>query len=216
MADDTAGNSDSSANAETASASEHGMVSRTVSIPHTRPDSADVSGGAGNRADHGWVVRLIETEGPGILRMLWRILGREQDVMDAYQDCFCKLTACRHRNDLANVKAYAYRTAANIAIELIRTRGRRTAHWPTIAAAQANASADKAVEERDESRFSRLREAIGRLPTHLRNVVALRDLSRMSYKEVGRMLGIEAGTARVYRRHAMVKLAELLEEGEAS
>ena len=160
--------------------------------------------------------RWPPAEQPRILRMLWRLLGREQDVMDAYQDCFCKLTACQHRNDVANVKAYAYRTAANIAIELIRARSRRTAHWPAIAAAQANAAADKAVEERDESRFSRLREAIGRLPTHLRNVVALRDLSRMSYKKVGRMLGIEAGTARVYRRHAMVQLAELIEEGEAS
>jgi hypothetical protein len=34
----------------------------------------------------------------------------------------------------------------------------------------------------------------------------------MSYKEVARVLGIEPTTARVYRRHAVVKLAELLGE----
>ncbi len=51
------------------------------------------------------------------------------------------------------------------------------------------------------------------LPDHLRNVVVLRDLSRISYEEIGRMLGIEPTTARVYRRHAVVKLAEILDEG---
>ena len=38
----------------------------------------------------------------------------------------------------------------------------------------------------------------------------LRDLSRLSYEEVGRTLGITPATARVYRRHAVVKLAESL------
>ena len=56
----------------------------------------------------------------------------------------------------------------------------------------------------------RLRHAIAQLPAHLRNVIVLRDLSRMPYEEVGRTLGIDPATARVYRRHAVVKLAELI------
>ena len=55
-----------------------------------------------------------------------------------------------------------------------------------------------------------LREAIASLPRYLGNVIVLRDLSRMSYREVGKTLGIDPATARVYRRHAVVKLAELL------
>ena len=164
----------------------------------------------------GWVIRVMRKEGPGILRMLWRILGQEQDVMDAYQDCFCKLASRKSGGKIDSAKAYAYRTAGNIAIELIRGRKRRGAHWSAIATSQSERiQADNATRDRRQfdEQLPLLREAIARLPQHLRNVVVLRDMSKMPYAEVGRILGIDAGTARVYRRHAVVKLAELLNEG---
>ena len=166
----------------------------------------------------GWIERLMRDEGPGILRMLWRMLGKEQDAMDAYQDCFCKLVSRGSPSNIDSTKAYAYRTATNIAIEMLRSRKRRSAHWPAIAASRAKVQEQGAVAEDEvsgssRSRATRLREAVTRLPAHLRNVIVLRDLSKMSYAEVAGTLGIEPGTARVYRRHAVVKLAELLGEG---
>lgn len=148
-------------------------------------------------------------DGPGILRMLWRILGREQDVMDAYQDCFCKLAALAPEREPRNARAYAYRTAGNIAIELIRVRQRRAAHWDRVVRQheQRNEAKRPGLDSGDQDR---LREAIAQLPAHLRSVVVLRDLSRLPYEQVGRTLGIDPATARVYRRHAVVKLAELL------
>ena len=138
--------------------------------------------------------------------------------MDAYQDCFCKLVLRGSPSDIGSTKAYAYRTAANIAIEMLRSRKRRSAHWPAIAASRAKVHEEGAVAEDEvsgssRSRATRLREAVTRLPAHLRNVIVLRDLSKMSYAEVAGTLGSEPGTARVYRRHAVVKLAELLGEG---
>jgi DNA-directed RNA polymerase specialized sigma24 family protein len=85
-----------------------------------------------------------------------------------------------------------------------------------VAAKQKRELSEEPAEERDEGRLDALRDAIGRLPAHLANVVVLRDLSRLSYQDVGRTLGIDPATARVYRRHAVVKLAELLDEGEES
>ena len=157
---------------------------------------------------HGWVTRVIEPEGEGMLRLLWRILGREQDVMDAYQDCFCKLASLPRRPDLRNARAYVYRTAANIAIEMIRTRTRRQAHWPNIVVERQSALEESPSEAANSDRTEELRGRIAGLPPHLRNVIVLRDLNRMSYEEVGRILGIDPATARVYRRHAVVKLAE--------
>ena len=172
------------------------------------PDHATV------KQAYGWIIRIIESDGPAILRMLWRILGNQADVMDAYQDCFCKLAARKNERDLGNPKAYAYRTATNIAIEMIRVRSRRRAHLAAVAAGRDNEAPPKRVEDMDVERLARLRDAIGRLPAHLGNVVVLRDLSRLPYAEVGRTLGIDPATARVYRRHAVVRLAELLGEGE--
>jgi RNA polymerase sigma factor (sigma-70 family) len=59
-----------------------------------------------------------------------------------------------------------------------------------------------------------LRSHIARLPEHLRNVVTLRDLAELSYTQVGRILGISAGTARVYRCKAVQLLAVWMSEEE--
>ncbi len=204
------------ANAGGPGASRKSMTSAATSI--SRPSRASDEGrrGGSGGADHGWVSPVLEREGPGILRMLWRILGCEQDVMDAFQDCFCKLALRGRRSGLDNVRAYTYRTASNIAIEMLRGRKRRAAHLPAIVAQRVADRNDEHSNESSQNHVARLREAISRLPVHLRNVVVLRDISRLSYAEVGKTLGIEPATARVYRRHAVVRLAELLEEEDIS
>ena len=207
--------SESSANAASPTPSERTVASDCVSVPRTGQGPVREAGGTAHRAEYGWVEQLIKTEGPGILRMLWRLLGREQDVLDAYQDCFCKLTSLQDHRDLVNVRAYAYRTATNIAIELIRLRTRQAVHREAVATRQAGTEAERDAGKENEIEVGQLRDAIGGLPKHLRNVLVLRDLTRMSYKEVGKTLGIEPATARVYRRHAIVKLTELLGEGDA-
>lgn len=52
-----------------------------------------------------------------------------------------------------------------------------------------------------------LRDCMAQLPEYLRNVITLRDLAELSYAEIGRILGITAGTARVYRCKAIQLLA---------
>ena len=160
---------------------------------------------------HAWVLRVMSSEGPAILRMLWRLLGREADVLDAYQDCFCKLATVGGARRLRNAKAYAYRTAGNVAIEMLRKRKRHKEHQPRVFAATRSASDDAASGGQPPiAEPVALSDAIARLPEHLRNVITLRDLGRMSYDEVGRTLSITPATARVYRRHAIVKLADFL------
>ncbi len=206
-------------NAAASGASERVMSTAAASISQgiaqTMAGNAEV---AATPVDHrfGWIRDLIAQEGGGIRRMLWRILGREHDVLDAYQDCFCKLASLSSSANLSNARAYAYRTAANIAVEMLRVRKRRAVHWPAIAAGReiSDEGDDETTDRADASdRHEPLRRAVAQLPAHLRNVVVLRDLSRMSYEDVGRILRIAPATARVYRRHAVVRLAELLEQG---
>ncbi|MCO6437459.1 MAG: sigma-70 family RNA polymerase sigma factor [Phycisphaerae bacterium] len=173
-----------------------------------------------------WLEKLMRRDGPGILRLLWRMLQVEQDVMDAYQDCFCKLAQRGRFNDLHSARAYAYRTAANIAVEMIRTRMRHRRHWPALAEARREAARHESGRDNGASAgesepsadsqapHAALWNALARLPAHLRNVVVLRDLNQLSYAEVGKILMIAPATARVYRRHAVVRLAEFMKEEE--
>ena len=56
----------------------------------------------------------------------------------------------------------------------------------------------------------RLRAAILQLPPQLRDVVVLRDLSGLNYRRISHIMNISAGTARVYRRQAVIRLAARL------
>ncbi len=199
-----------SANTGTPPPSQRVMVSAAHAAPGLAAETVAADATAANDQRHGWIVRLLDEDGPGILRLLWRILRREQDVMDAFQDCFCKLATLAGARRPRNARAYAYRTASNIAIEIIRGRQRRAAHWDRVVAEHGPSPGPEPVSDDSGKGGERLRLAIAELPAHLRNVIVLRDLSRMPYEEVGRTLGIDPATARVYRRHAVVKLAELI------
>ena len=49
-----------------------------------------------------------------------------------------------------------------------------------------------------------------------RSVVLMHDLAQIPYGEVAAVLGITAGTARVYRRKAIIQLAQWLQDNEVS
>jgi RNA polymerase sigma factor (sigma-70 family) len=161
--------------------------------------------------DQQWIVALLRRQGPIVLTVLWRMLGSEQEVLDAYQTAVCHLAAKGPLGFGDNPGGYFYRTAVNVAIDSIRARHRQQTHWPRLAQMRrqdASPGAPAVCGEREM--LERMRQAICELPRHLRNVVILRDLAQLPYAQVAKMLGIRPGTARLYRRQAVVQLASLM------
>jgi RNA polymerase sigma factor (sigma-70 family) len=144
------------------------------------------------------------------------MLGNEHDALDAYQECVCQLVRRSDQAPLHCVAGYAFRTAANLALETIRSRRRRAAHWGRVVA-NACSRHDPSADDpalRCEAFGSRLttdvREAVRTLPRHLREVIVLRDLGELSYNRVATILDIRPTTARVYRRQAIIRLGQML------
>ena len=159
-----------------------------------------------------WVLSTMQRHGQELVTMLWRILGNEQDVCDAYQDTFLKLAHYEGGQKPEHIKAYIFRSASNVAISMLR---HRIAERKLSATAAVRRCMDSPANELD-SRYLQetLRFNIAQLPEHLRNVVTLRDLAELSYAQVGRILGISAATARVYRCKAIQLLAVWMNKGE--
>jgi len=160
-----------------------------------------------------WILSTMQKYGPELLTMLWRILGNEQDVCDAYQDTFLQIAHFEGGRKPDHVRAYVFRTANNIAVSMLR---RRAAEKNRLAGslAKTQTASSPAMEVDCEYLQETLRMRIARLPEHLRNVVALRDLAELSYAQVGKILGISAGTARVYRCKAIQLLASWMSKEE--
>jgi RNA polymerase sigma-70 factor (ECF subfamily) len=166
-----------------------------------------------------WVLSAMQRHGQELVTMLWRILGNEQDVCDAYQDTFLRLAHYEGRRKPEHIKAYVFRTASNIAISMLRRKIVERRLPAAIAnskvgggyfakEAQNGNAVNSPANELDSKYLQQtLRCYLAQLPEHLRNVIMLRDLAELSYARIGAILSISASTARVYRCKALQLLA---------
>jgi len=162
-----------------------------------------------------WVLASMQKYGPDLLKLLWRILGNDQDVCDAYQDTFVRLA---NRGDGCvpdDARAFVFRSAANTAISMLRRRrqqlqaARRMAMEPRPTAPPADG------REMDEARLrDSLQSCLARLPEKLQEVVVLKDLAELPYRQVARMLGMSQTAARVYRCRAIQLLGSWMARQE--
>lgn len=69
-----------------------------------------------------WILSTMQRHGRELVGMLWRILGNEQDVCDAYQSVYLQLAHRQERCKPEHIKAYVFRTASNVAVSMLRRR----------------------------------------------------------------------------------------------
>jgi RNA polymerase sigma factor (sigma-70 family) len=166
----------------------------------------DIAAAQSIAGEQRWVLSAIQKNGRELVNMLWRILGNEQDVCDAYQDTFLQLAHFEGGRKPSNIKAYLFRTANNVAISMLR---RKTAERNKIEKSAADKTEEfSPVKDLDSKLLQEiLRQYIAELPEHLRSVLVMHDFAELSYRQIGSILNISMGTARVYRCKAVQLLA---------
>jgi RNA polymerase sigma factor (sigma-70 family) len=194
-----------------------GMTTTSAaSLPASLRGMLEELASADAAASECWILALLQRHGPGVVALLWRMLGREQDVLDAYQTVVCQLSARGPKRAGSDRAAYFYRSAINAAIEQTRRRRRDRTRIEALARhlterpTEEHPTADVNLEHM--GLVERLRAAVLKLPDHLRDVVVLHDLAGLDYRRVAGMLKITTGTARVYRRQAIIRLSVKLEK----
>ena len=158
-----------------------------------------------------WILVAMKDYGPGLVHLLWRILGKEDDVCDAYQETFLRIAHLPDQQKPDNVRAYLYRTTTNIAMSILRgkqIRNRALSHL--VREHSMESGADAGTELDVQLLCGQLRDAVVRLPEYLSDVIVLHDLAELSYPEVAKIIGIRTATVRVYRHRAMTLLASWL------
>ena len=169
-------------------------------------------GNARVNQDQQWILSLIQKQGQLVVGLLWRMLGSEQDALDAYQSTICRLISQGHETIGTNRAGYFYRAAMNAGIEMLRMRRRRQRHWPAVTEfwRRRHGEDQPACDLGEVEDVDHLRDAIGKLPPHLRDVIVLREMAGMPYRQVASILQIGVATSRLYRHQAVLQLANLL------
>lgn len=149
-----------------------------------------------------------------VFSVAFDVVRSREDASDASQDALLKLwrTASSWRGG-CEVKTWIYRIAKTSALDVLRSRASRVSVPFDEAFAEVEDDApqpDEAAERKED--VSAVRAAIDSLPEQYREVIVMRELQDMSYKEIAEAAGIDIGTVKSRLSRARAELFEKLRD----
>ena len=169
---------------------------------------------------------LVEKYQGRVYSMVYGMVRNREDARDITQDAFVK--AYRKLDSFRTESSFytwLYKIAMNLAIDFLRKRKRRgTGEFDEgIAARDAggdisdihHAESPRRVVERKQL-YSAIMDALQKLPEDQRQVILLRELEGLSYKEIADVMGVKEGTVMSRLFYARKKLQKMLADERAA
>jgi RNA polymerase sigma-70 factor, ECF subfamily len=172
--------------------------------------------------DAGAFQRLFASLAPAVHAFFVRAVSDRSAVDDLAQTTFLKVHAARRlwrRGE--RVRPWVFTIAARVRVDWLRARGRAASEPLEEEVADADVpSVDPGAEIDLRQRSERVRAALEALPESQRIVVHLHRFEGLGFADIGRILGISEGAARVRAFRAQeelrARLRDLAPEGERS
>lgn len=182
--------------------------SESDGVPPAGRPSTDAQGGIAPQE----VARLFTEHNSTLVRFLRARLGSDQEARDAAQEAYVRLLQIDQPGAVSFLRAYLYRTAANIATDRRRRAAvRDIAHKDPI----FDMRSDDIDPERAALAKERLRlveAAIASLPERQRLAFLLHRISDMSIVDVATRLGMSERVVRDHVVKALVRIRQKLDE----
>ena len=142
--------------------------------------------------------------------IIYTVLHDDCDVKTALNDALCSIARCINsipQNDEICERSYVYKIAKNAALKLIKENNKRDRIicYYTENAVDNRSPADELIENEGAKRIL---EHIYALPESYRDILIMRSLFEMSYKQIASALGINIGAARVRYSRGLALLRE--------
>lgn len=147
-----------------------------------------------------WFADEVKPYEPALRAYLFRRFPSIPDHDDVVQEAYMRLVQAREAGRLTYARAFLFTAARNLAIDLLRRR-KATPHEPLVDFAEARALEEPRGTVEDLARQQELElllEAIMSLPERCRQVMMLRHLDGLGYREIGAQLGITPDTAKLH------------------
>lgn len=147
-----------------------------------------------------WFSEHVQPYEPALRAYLSKRFPSLPDHDDLVQEVYVRLLHAKERGHLTYAKAFLFVVARNAAIDTIRRR--RTTRLETISENEEMPVLEPAGDVVDsmerQQRLDILIEAMSALPERCRQVMMLRHLDGLSYKEIAERLGISPETVKVH------------------
>ncbi len=158
--------------------------------------------------------RLYDAAAPLLLRIAARIAGSSEAGEDIVHDAFVRLVEKRISfPTMDDAKFWLIRVTKNGALNYAKRKGRETRAYERWWRGEKESvgGADEVVLRTESS--EELKRGLESLPEGLKAVLVLKEYGGLSYKEIGRALGISEGNVKVRAFRAREALFNKLREG---
>jgi len=162
---------------------------------------------------------LVERHGRALFRLAFRMTGNEQDAEDVVQESF--LRAYRQLgkfDERATFGTWLYRIATNYALDLVRSRNRRSANLAPAHSEIEDPMATLPAEDPNPERITLSTEVRERVAVAMKDLSAtertafvLRHFEGMCIEEISKVLDCQPGAAKHSVFRAVQKLRRALE-----
>ena len=167
--------------------------------------------------------QLVRDNQNRVYSLAVRLVGDREEAADLAQEAFLRawqgLAAFQGDSSFAT---WIYRLTTNVCIDYLRRKKRRQEVEPAVSlddedsgwAEPADAGQDPQRKLEEAERGRALSRGLERLPEHQRQVLVMRELSGLSYQEIGAATGLDLGTVKSRIARARLALRKiLLEDG---
>jgi len=123
------------------------------------------------------------------------------DHDDLVQEAYVRLLSARREGKLTCTRAFLFTVTRNLAIDMFRRRQRTATHEPISEITEMpvlGEPTDIAANIEHQQRLEILINAVVSLPERCREVMMLRHMDGMAYKEIAERLGISPNTVKVH------------------
>ena len=157
------------------------------------------------------VERLFREHNAALLRFIWAKIGSEQEAREIAQEAYVHLLQLHQPVAISYLRAFLFKTAANLAIDRLRQRGRRL---HVTAMADVDFAVFELTPERQlsgEQAMTDFRAAVAQLPPKCRQAFLLHRVHDIQINEVAERMGIGACMVRRYIARALEYVRQRLD-----
>jgi RNA polymerase sigma-70 factor (ECF subfamily) len=160
---------------------------------------------------------LVGRYGPRIFAIAWHMTYDRAEAEELTQDCFLKVweNLDRYEPTEASLLAWIATLSRNLCIDHYRKRRREKGFRFVSDEAVTTLLPGSGDPHADAVRRERLRmllDAIGDLPDELAEVVQLRDLDGLDYREIASFLDLPDGTVKSRLNRGRIELAQIIRD----
>ena len=157
------------------------------------------------------VERLFREHNSALLRFVSAKLGSEQEAREIVQEAYVHLLQLAHPEAVSYLRAFLFKTAANLAVDRLRLRGRR--HHAALVG-QGELAVFELSPERQvagEQAMAQFRAAVEELPAKCRQAFLLHRIQELQIDEIAKCMNIGACMVRRYVSRALEHLRSRLD-----